>query len=160
MSSSIPSPACRIAVISYSSRSSSRPRPVIISYRIPDDIETQSIICDTGYDDISFRHALSHRPPLLPAPLPAEPCRPTGRPKARRHPTRYSLATRLAAMPCLLSSSHLIGSSVPPVACLPRPTHAVAIHLIRPFPSHRLISRPAPLPAMLPAERPASPRSV
>lgn len=36
-----------------SSNPSSRPRPVIISYRIPDDTATQPITCDTGYDDTS-----------------------------------------------------------------------------------------------------------
>lgn len=80
---------------------------------------------------------------LLPAPLPASPCRPTGRSETRRNPTRYSsrlVSSRLACSYRL----HLIGSSVPPVACLPRPTHAVAIHLIHLISlvsSHRLIAR-------------------
>lgn len=102
-------------------RPSSRIRPVIISYRIPDDIATQSITYDIGYDDIPLPPPFLSPPNLiallLPAPLPAEPCRPTGRLKARRHPTRYSSRPRLI---CLFALLHLI--------CL--------------VPSHRLI-RPA-----------------
>lgn len=121
-------------------RQSSRPRPVIISYRIPDDTATKSITCDTGYDDtlpISSLIAL-----LLPAPLPASPCRLTDRLKARRHPTRYS--SRLA---CLLAHLiHFIGSFVPPVAC-PAPTHAAnpshPSHPLRYISSAHLPSRPA-----------------
>ena len=162
MSSSIPPPC-------LPSRPSSRIRPVLISYRIPDDIATQSITCDTRYDDIRFLSAIS--PPhlialQLPAPLPATPCCPTGRLKARRHPASYSLA-RLA---CLLISFHLIGSShrlIRSARCLPALSAArrrssaflpcgssissAQPHLIG------FISRPAPLPALLPAGRPASP---
>lgn len=140
--------------------SSSRPRYVIISYRIPDDIKTQSITCDTGYDDIRFARPsprLISSLLLLPAPLPATPCCPTGRLKARRHPASYSLA-RLA---CLLISFHLIGSShrlIRSARCLPalsaaRRRHPYfapmrlinLVHLIRPASSHRvhLSSRPA-----------------
>ena len=124
---------------------SSRPRPVIISYRIPDDTATQSITCDTGYDGISFSlapllaHRIAHRPT---ASRPAS--RLTVSPHGSvRNPTQsYTLlvSSRLACSYRL----HLIGSSVPPVACLPRPTHAVAIHLIHLISlvsSHRLIAR-------------------
>lgn len=88
---------------------------------------------------------------LLPAPLPAEPCRQTGRLETRRHPVRYS--PRLPALSAChhlthrpISSAHLIGSSVPHVACLPRQTHAVVHRSVHPsHPSHRvyLPSRPA-----------------
>lgn len=153
-------------------RPSSRIRPVIISYRIPDDIDTQSITCDTGYDHIRFLSAIS--PPhlialQLPAPLPAAPCRPTGRLEARCHPARYSLA-RLA---CLLISFHLIGSShrlIRFARCLlalsaarrrhpPSAPYGSSISSISSAPPHLIgfISRPAPLPALLPAGRPAPP---
>lgn len=54
---------------------------------------------------------------LLPAPLPAEPCRPTGRLETRRHPARYS--TRLLA---IISPLHLIAPShrlIRSARCLP-----------------------------------------
>ena len=142
--------------------SSSRPRPVIISYRIPDDTATQPITCDTGYDDISFHHA----------PLPAPSHRPTAsRPASRlivspdgsnRSHDAILLATRLAAMPtcspCPISSAHyrIISSPYPPsplLACLIRRTPSPSafrlmrlIHLIRPAPSHRLIDTPVACP--------------
>lgn len=93
--------------------SSSRIRPVPISYRIPDDIATQSITGDTGYQ-LASPHPSPRpisSPYLLPTPLPAAPCRPTGRIETRRHPTRYSLATCLACLPSShrsISSAHLI----------------------------------------------------
>ena len=132
-------------------RQSSRLRPGIISYRIPDDTATQSITCDTGYDDIPFPPRPISSLLLLPAPLPASPCRQTGRLKARRHPVRCSL--RLLAR--LVPSHRLIHQA----RCLPPLRHMRLIHLIhliRSATSHRLISRPAQLPALLPAERPAS----
>lgn len=86
---------------------------------------------------------------LLPAPLPAEPCRPTGRLEARRHSIRYSPACSLRP----ISSVHLIGSSpVPPhfPSCVPPsvPPRLLAnpIHLIRLVPSHRLIAHISPQP--------------
>ena len=117
------------------SRPPSRPRPVIISYRIPDDIATQSITGDTRYDDT--------RLPLISPPISSPYCfqprfpphrvaqRVGSKHDAILHTTRFALSLP-ACSPCFISSasSHLIGSSVPPVACLPRPTHAVAIHLI------------------------------
>ena len=120
------------------SRPSSRPRPVLISYRIPDDIATQSITCDTGYDDIRFARPSPRpisSPYLLPAPLPAAPCRPTGRLETRRHPVRYS-----PRLPALSAYHHLTA-----------PSHRF-IHFIRLAPSHRFISRPAERPA---SSRPA-----
>ena len=135
MSSSIP-PLC------LPSRPSSRPRPVIISYRIPDDIKTQSITCDTGYDDIQLPPRPSHRSYLLPAPLPAEPCRQTGRLKARRHPVCYSPAYLSRS----ISSAHLFL-----VACLPYPPHAIApchpfhaAHPSHPLSPHLICSSPVP----------------
>lgn len=96
---------------------------------------------------------------LLPAPLPAEPCRLTGRLKARRHPTSYPL--RLASPPCLLARfapSHRLISSAHPfrplLACFTRRTPSpsasrpmLLIHLIRPPHLIRFISRPVLLPA-------------
>ena len=81
---------------------------------------------------------ISSTPTLLPATLSASPCRPTGRIKARRHPTHYPLRLVSLAYSYRL---HLIGSSVPPVACLPYSPHAVAIRLPphAAHPSHRLI---------------------
>lgn len=77
-------------------------------------------------------------------------------------------ATQLACLPSShrsISSPHLIGSCVSPVACPPYQPPAVAIslppkrliHLISPPHLIWFISRPAPLPALLPAGRPASP---
>lgn len=126
-----------VPCLSY--RPSSRPRPVIISYRIPDDTATQSITCDTGYDDTSLISSPYRFPPHFPLHRVAQ----RVGPKRDAHPNRYS-SRLLTRLDCLLVSSHLIGSSVPPVACLPRPTHAVAIHLIHLIslaPSHWLIAR-------------------
>ena len=121
------------------------PRPVIISYRILDDTATKSITCDTGYDDtlpISSLIAL-----LLPAPLPAEPCRPTGRLKARRHPTRYSSAC----------SSRLVSSAHPfrPLLATLRPMRRLVISSIS---SAHLLSRSASRPTSRRASILASPR--
>lgn len=74
------------------------------------------------------RHQLPPRPisspPLLPAPLPASPCRPAGRLEARRHHTRYT--HRLDCLP--VSSISSVHPSSPLLA--PVPTHAAAHHLI------------------------------
>lgn len=102
-------------------------------------------------------------PYLLPAPLPAEPCRQTGRLKAQRHPTRYSLTPRLV---CLPSSHRSISSAHPfrPLLARPVPPHAIApchpFHAAHPsHSSHRLISsRPASRSASRRASRLVSPR--
>lgn len=134
-----------VPCLSY--RPSSRPRPVIISYRIPDDTATQSITCDTGYDDTS----------PISSPYRFSPRFPPHR-VARRVGSRHDAILFAVRSVCLPASFHLIGSSVKPVTCPPlrhmRLIHL--IHLIRSATSHRLISRPAQLPALLPAERPAS----
>lgn len=51
ISQTMPSDVITDTVPCLPSRPPSRPRPVIISYRIPDDIATQSITGDTRYDD-------------------------------------------------------------------------------------------------------------
>lgn len=131
------------------SRSSSRPRPVIISYRIPDDIETQSIICDTGYDDTSPIYRSYCFPPRFP---------PTVSPDGSGRGTTPSYT--LHASPRLIclfisSPSHRV---IRPARCLLAPLQHMRlihlIHLTRLVPSYRFISRPALLPALLPAERP------
>lgn len=124
MSSSIPSPC-------LPSRPSSRPRHGIISYRIPDDTATQSITYDIGYDNTQVPPRPSPRrissPYLLPAPLPAEPCRQTCRLETRRHPVRYS----------------------------PRLPVSPACHHL-PAPSHRLIRSARCFPALSAARRRSS----
>lgn len=96
-------------------RPSSRPRPVIISYRIPDDTATQSITCDTGYDDTSPISSPYCFPPRFP------PHR-----VARRVGSRHDVILHAIRSVCLLVSSHLIDSFSPSVACPPRPTHVIA----------------------------------
>lgn len=145
-----------------------------------------------GYRMISKRnpsHAISDTTTSAsPNHLPAPSHRPTAsRPASRRTvspdgsaqgptPSGSLLASPalLVCLPSSHSSPHLIGSSVPPVACPPYQPHAVApchpfhaAHPSRPShpyhplhsisSAHQLISRPAPLPALLPAGRPASP---
>lgn len=111
----------------------------------------QSITCDTGYDDISFRPAhlpaSSHRPYCFPPRFP--PNRVARRVDSRHDAIRH--ATRLLVH---LGSSHRLIRSA---RCLLRsdPCCGSSSH-----PSHRRISRPAPLPVLLPAERPASPCSI
>lgn len=99
--------------------------------------------------------AASHRHTCFPPRFP--PNRVALRVGLKPDATRF--VTRLACPPCLLaiisliapshrliSSAHLIGSSVPHVACLPRQTHAVVHRSVHPsHPSHRvhLPSRPA-----------------
>lgn len=131
------------------SRPSSRPRLVIISYRIPDDIATQSITGDTRYDDTRLPLI---SPPissllLLPAPLPASPCRPTGRLKAQRNPTRYPSAC----------SSRLVSSAHPfrPLLATLRPMRRLIISSIS---SAHLPSRLASCPASRRASSLASSR--
>lgn len=143
MSSSIPPPACRIARHLVSAPSSSR-----IGYRMISQRNPSHTTSDTTTSRFRLRSSL--RPISSPYCFP--PRFPPNR-VARRVGSRHDAilhATRLALVlsvcsPCFISSasSHLIGSSVPPVACLPRPTHAVAIHLIHLISlvsSHRLIA--------------------
>lgn len=153
-------------------RPSSRPRHGIISYRIPDDTATQSITYDIGYDNTqvpprpSPRHISS--PYLLPAPLPAEPCRQTCRLETRRHPVRYS--PRLPVSPAchhLPAPSHRLIRSArcfPALSAARRRSSASRpmrlIHLIRsrPISSAHLPSRHASRSASRRASRLASPR--
>ena len=104
MSSSIPSPCLPYRRHLVFVPSPSRPRPLIISYQIPDDTATQSITCDTGYDDISFHHA----------PLPASSyrsyCFPPRFPPnrvARRIGSRHELLVSTACPASPISSVHL-----------------------------------------------------
>lgn len=140
MSSPIPSPACRIAVISYSSRQSSRPRPVIISYRIPDDTATQSITCDTGYDDI--RLSLRSISSLYFASRPASRLTVSPDGSAQGTTPSCSLFASFACPPRSISSAH---PSSPLLA--PAPTHAAnpshPSHPLRYISSAHLPSRPA-----------------
>lgn len=116
-------------------RQSSRPRPGIISYRIPDDTATQPITCDTGYDDTSPISSSDCFPPRFP------PNR-----IARRVGSRHDAILFAVRFVCLPASFHLIGSSVKPVAC-PVPTHAAnpshPSHPLRYISSAHLPSRPA-----------------
>lgn len=143
MSSSIPSPC-----LPY--RPSSRLRPVPISYRIPDNTATQSITCDTGYDDIRFARPsprLISLPYCFPPRFP--PHHVARRVGSRRDAIRF--ATRSLVLPAYssrsISSPHLIGSSVPPVACF-APPHAAnpshPSHPSHPLRSISLAHRPAP----------------
>lgn len=117
------------------SRPSSRPRHVIISYRIPDDTATQSITCDTGYDDICFRlvhlPAPSHRPTCFPPRFPPNRVAQRVGSRARRHPVRYS--PRLPALSACHHLTHRPISSAHPfrplLACL------VPSYRRRPLPS-------------------------
>lgn len=118
--------------------SSSRPHLVIISYRIPDNVATQSITYDIGYQLAPLLSPPNLIALLLHAPLPAEPCRPTGRLKARRHLICYSFR-----FDCLTVSSHLIGSSHRPLlACLVQRTPSPSISSISS--AHRLRISPTP----------------
>lgn len=123
-----------VPCLSY--RPSSRPRPVIISYRIPDDTATQSITCDTGYDDTSPISSPYRFPPRFP------PHR-----VARRVGSRHDAILFAVRFVCLPASFHLIGSSVKPVTCPPAPTHAAnpshPSHPLRYISSAHLPSRPA-----------------
>ena len=81
MSLSIPSPCLPYRRHLVFVPSPFRPRPVIISYRIPDDTATQSITCDTGYDD-TFLLPLRSSPRPISSFLLAS--RPASRPASRR----------------------------------------------------------------------------
>lgn len=169
MSSSIPSPACRIAVISYSPRRHLVPIPSSsrIGYRIISQRNPSHAISDMATSAAQPSPRPISSPYLLPAQLPAAPCRQTGRIETRRHPVRYS--PRLPALSAChhlthrpISSAHpfrpLLSRLISRTPSLARLPPMRLIHLIRPAPSHLLISRPATLPALLPAERPASSR--
>ena len=115
ISQTMPSDVITDTIPCLPSNPSSRPHLVIISYRTPDDTAMQSITDDTGYDDIPLPLRSSPRPhliaSLLPAPLSASPCRPTGRIKTRRHPTRYPYRL-VSPVYCLASSHRLISRPV------------------------------------------------
>lgn len=134
MSSSIPSPACRIAVISYSSHrhlvlvpSSSRIRYWIIpqcnpSHAIPDTTTLASVPLIS--------------PPHLIAPTAS---RPASRRTVSPDGSTQGTTPSDTLLVCLFISARLIGSSVPTVACY-APTHAAARHLI-----HLIGASPVPL---------------
>lgn len=152
MSSSIPLPACRIAHHLVSVPFSSR-----IGYRMISKRNPSHAIPDTT-TSASYPPSprLISSPYLLPAPLPAEPCRPTGRLKARRHPVRYS--PRLPVSPachhlpapshrlirsarCLLALPAARRRHPPPAPCCSSISSSPP-HLIRFAPSHWLIALP------------------
>lgn len=108
MSSSIPSPACRIAVISYSPRRHLVPIPSSsrIGYRIISQRNPSHAISDMATSAAQPSPRPISSPYLLPAQLPAAPCRQTGRIETRRHPVRYS-----PRLPAIISPLHLIAPS-------------------------------------------------
>ena len=149
MSASIPSPACRpahhLVPVPFSSRIGYR----MISHRNP----SHEIPNTTTSASFNYLPAPSHRSYLLPVQLPAAPCRQTGRPEARRHPTRYSLTPRLA---CLPSSHRSISPAHPFRPLLARlvPPPAVAIRL-PPHAAHTS-HQPRSISSVHPPSRPAS----
>lgn len=140
-------------------------RPLLIISSVISSPSRHHLVSDTGwYRNVihRMRYRIRRNPAsakphlialLLPAPLPAEPCRPTGRLEARRHPTRYS--PRLISLACSYRR-HLIGSSVSLVACY-APTHAAnpshPSHPLRYISSAHLPSRHTSRPASRRASR-------
>ena len=135
MSLSIPSPACRIAVISYSPRRRLVPVPFSsrIGYRMISQRNPSHAISDTTTSASAY-----FRPVHLPAPSHRPTCFPPRFPPnrvARRvglKPDAILPATRLACPPCLLAIISLIA------------------------PSHRLIRSARCLPALSAARRRSS----
>ena len=144
MSSSIPSPACHISVISYSSHRHlvSVPSPSRIGYRMISQRNPSQAIPDTSLPPHTHLPAPSHRPTCFPPRFP--PHRVARRVESKPDAILLAIRSLLASLACrhLIVPSHRLILS--PVACLPYPPHFVAIllppHAAHPSHRHRSIS--------------------